>query len=166
MMCCVCVFVSSYFVFFSKQKTAYEMRISDWSSDVCSSDLARDDRLLARADHDRGRAIARFGADDAVEFGFGGHRDRGVDEAGVDLLTALDARVEIAQHIARQGDVFGRTFEADAIPARGDVDAEPAFERHQMLVILAEEDAEQLRLVERHLEAGTIARLGGDRKGT
>src|SRR3546814_16621152 len=31
------LFVS--FVFFFKQKTAYEMRISDWSSDVCSSDL-------------------------------------------------------------------------------------------------------------------------------
>src|SRR3546814_5808987 len=31
--CCDCVF------FFFKQKTAYEMRISDWSSDVCSSDL-------------------------------------------------------------------------------------------------------------------------------
>src|SRR3546814_4697794 len=30
---CVC------YVFFFKQKTAYEMRISDWSSDVCSSDL-------------------------------------------------------------------------------------------------------------------------------
>src|SRR3546814_8898320 len=30
---CCCVF------FFFKQKTAYEMRISDWSSDVCSSDL-------------------------------------------------------------------------------------------------------------------------------
>src|SRR3546814_6433375 len=29
------------FVFFFKQKTAYEMRISDWSSDVCSSDLRR-----------------------------------------------------------------------------------------------------------------------------
>src|SRR3546814_3454533 len=29
------------FFFFFKQKTAYEMRISDWSSDVCSSDLAR-----------------------------------------------------------------------------------------------------------------------------
>src|SRR3546814_1743866 len=27
--------------FFFKQKTAYEMRISDWSSDVCSSDLVR-----------------------------------------------------------------------------------------------------------------------------
>src|SRR3546814_4803266 len=32
--------------FFFKQKTAYEMRISDWSSDVCSSDLP-DGRLLA-----------------------------------------------------------------------------------------------------------------------
>src|SRR3546814_13906331 len=29
----------STFFFFFKQKTAYEMRISDWSSDVCSSDL-------------------------------------------------------------------------------------------------------------------------------
>src|SRR3546814_1355812 len=32
------VFVCGCFLFF-KQKTAYEMRISDWSSDVCSSDL-------------------------------------------------------------------------------------------------------------------------------
>src|SRR3546814_6411580 len=28
-----------YIIFFFKQKTAYDMRISDWSSDVCSSDL-------------------------------------------------------------------------------------------------------------------------------
>src|SRR3546814_9151808 len=32
-------YLMSFFVFFFKQKTAYEMRISDWSSDVCSSDL-------------------------------------------------------------------------------------------------------------------------------
>src|SRR3546814_6030987 len=31
--------------FFFKQKTAYEMRISDWSSDVCSSDLFAEDRI-------------------------------------------------------------------------------------------------------------------------
>src|SRR3546814_2713912 len=30
------------FFFFFKQKTAYEMRISDWSSDVCSSDLVQE----------------------------------------------------------------------------------------------------------------------------
>src|SRR3546814_9747834 len=34
------IHVASFFFFF-KQKTAYEMRISDWSSDVCSSDLLR-----------------------------------------------------------------------------------------------------------------------------
>src|SRR3546814_6343865 len=32
---------NGYLFFFFKQKTAYEMRISDWSSDVCSSDLPR-----------------------------------------------------------------------------------------------------------------------------
>src|SRR3546814_9030328 len=36
-MYCLCLFLL--FFFFFKQKTAYEMRISDWSSDVCSSDL-------------------------------------------------------------------------------------------------------------------------------
>src|SRR3546814_17198852 len=34
--------------FFFKQKTAYEMRISDWSSDVCSSDLGRATRYKRR----------------------------------------------------------------------------------------------------------------------
>src|SRR3546814_9384433 len=34
------------FMFFFKQKAAYELRISDWSSDVCSSDLC-DDLILA-----------------------------------------------------------------------------------------------------------------------
>src|SRR3546814_14686206 len=38
--CVVCAF------FFFKQKTAYEMRISDWSSDVCSSDLWLNSHLI------------------------------------------------------------------------------------------------------------------------
>src|SRR3546814_5408546 len=38
-------------VFFFKQKTAYEMRISDWSSDVCPSDL--DDRRILAAEFER-----------------------------------------------------------------------------------------------------------------
>src|SRR3546814_6804504 len=36
------------FLFFFKQKTAYEMRISDWSSDVCSSDLLESDLRVFR----------------------------------------------------------------------------------------------------------------------
>src|SRR3546814_14720855 len=38
------------FFFFFKQKTAYELRISDWSSDVCSSDLGQPIRALEIAD--------------------------------------------------------------------------------------------------------------------
>src|SRR3546814_8688466 len=52
-----------YIFFFFKQKTAYEMRISDWSSDVCSSDL-RQRRLgqegeLARVVHFYGLGVGR-----------------------------------------------------------------------------------------------------------
>src|SRR3546814_10768802 len=46
--CIVCLV----FVFF-KQKTAYEMRISDWSSDVCSSDL---EKIHDEEDQDHGLA--------------------------------------------------------------------------------------------------------------
>src|SRR3546814_6176920 len=46
-MCFVTTYVSLVFVFF-KQKTAYEMRISDWSSDVCSSDLSTAHARLLR----------------------------------------------------------------------------------------------------------------------
>src|SRR3546814_1549058 len=41
--------ISSFFFF--KQKTAYEMRISDWSSDVCSSDLCECPQAIAAYDH-------------------------------------------------------------------------------------------------------------------
>src|SRR3546814_4284042 len=51
--CFCCLIVNVVVIFFFKQKTAYEMRISDWSSDVCSSDLT-------------------FGADSGAE---GRHRD-------------------------------------------------------------------------------------------
>src|SRR3546814_2901849 len=54
-------------IFFFKQKTAYEMRISDWSSDVCSSDLLanKHDRtfrtmlLVHKVDADFGDILAR-----------------------------------------------------------------------------------------------------------
>src|SRR3546814_10411861 len=50
-MCVLC-----FTVFFFKQKTAYEMRISDWSSDVCSSDL-----LVADLGIEMGVGGARLG---------------------------------------------------------------------------------------------------------
>src|SRR3546814_6911638 len=62
--CVICVVILYICFFFFKQKTAYEMRISDWSSDVCSSDL-RDRRRFRSGGGVRGidgearRAAAR-----------------------------------------------------------------------------------------------------------
>src|SRR3546814_18714142 len=52
-MCIVWFIILLYFFF--KQKTAYESRISDWSSDVCSSDLAEDRRQRGSAGLGRAR---------------------------------------------------------------------------------------------------------------
>src|SRR3546814_6641676 len=43
-------------LFLFKQRTAYELRISDWSSDVCSSDLRRQAPVLLAADQPHGAA--------------------------------------------------------------------------------------------------------------
>src|SRR3546814_3022546 len=104
---CLCCFNSCFFFFF-KQKTAYEMRISDWSSDVCSSDLCRSElggiewlddparsarrtraslflfRTFSRQDQDRTVAMAPI-------------RTQGVDQA-----KAVHARHEIGRESCRE----------------------------------------------------------------
>src|SRR3546814_9185013 len=56
--------------FFFKQKTAYEMRISDWSSDVCSSDL---DGLGADVQPDQAAAMGQGFAEGRAVGGEDGH---------------------------------------------------------------------------------------------
>src|SRR3546814_8179664 len=55
MSCILRLYLFMWFFFF-KQKTAYELRISDWSSDVCSSDLAvtcvNGEKLVAKVSAD------------------------------------------------------------------------------------------------------------------
>src|SRR3546814_4750329 len=79
--------------FFFKQKTAYEMRISDWSSDVCSSDLGAIERAFEVSHHhvDPARAIG-FGtrlASARLDYGMGmieiDHRSKGPEAIAVDL---------------------------------------------------------------------------------
>src|SRR3546814_11272353 len=69
-------------VFFFKQKTAYEMRISDWSSDVCSSDLPVGDRAAR--------------VDELLQFGEIGGAVRDVVDQGADEVAARHA--ELAAH--------------------------------------------------------------------
>src|SRR3546814_8142241 len=76
-------------VVFFKQKTAYEVRISDWSSDVCSSDLTGAYRSQMTRHY--GKAIVHFLAERADRLGFrsklflppySGHRPRDRDQIG------------------------------------------------------------------------------------
>src|SRR3546814_3747134 len=80
------------FFFFFKRRTAYEVRISDWSSDVCSSDLLRE--IVPR------RAVAGRADDD--------HRvgEAGGDEVGAEIVGIFlegDEQVEAARR-GRGGD--------------------------------------------------------------
>src|SRR3546814_2094058 len=97
----VCFFL---FFFFFKQKTAYEMRISDWSSDVCSSDLhALGAEQVLHADRQalEGARLARL----APAVGGLGHRERllrRLGDEGVQRPRRLDGRD------VRRGELLGR----------------------------------------------------------
>src|SRR3546814_15606422 len=92
-------------MFFFEQKTAYEMRISDWSSDVCSSDL-----LVERDVRMRPQAAVEHA--DLLEVRQ--HRERGVGavavaqglEVRVHAAVQVDARLlglDAATHVAEVG---------------------------------------------------------------
>src|SRR3546814_16173904 len=111
--------------FFFKQKTAYDMRISDWSSDVCSSDLSIGHQAAAeRSEADRQRSL--------------GHAVAG-DERGIAEAVLAEARGEPpedpgAEHVAADaGDPPGRQVDAvgpgDPGSGRAAVAAEAPTER-------------------------------------
>src|SRR3546814_4596694 len=77
--------------FFFKQKTAYEMRISDWSSDVCSSDLA-----LEQASHAR-----RPDSDDGLIH----HSDSGVQYLAMNYTQRL-AEAKLVPSVGSVGDSY------------------------------------------------------------
>src|SRR3546814_6116835 len=126
-------FVSLCFLifFFFKQKTAYEMRISDWSSDVCSSDL-----LQGRGSATRDEAIAA--AYVAAKFeGFGLVHAPGMDssfQTATIVRLRADGPARLAVHgkpiaavptvLSPQGNrvsginVVARTADAAALPQR------------------------------------------------
>src|SRR3546814_5064535 len=98
-------------VFFFNQKTAYEMRISDWSSDVCSSDLM----LLAVLDNRLHRYLGAVFEFDEGARGFAptgiGSSHHGGGQYGwvaVQNIFHLDGGYVFA---SRDNDVFAATFD-------------------------------------------------------
>src|SRR3546814_6655038 len=86
------------YVFFFKQKTAYELRISDWSSDVCSSDLIEQAHFVGNGADDP-LIVANLG----VDIGRGRTDREPLDHSGAQFqFGTLDARLgDIDQAIQR-----------------------------------------------------------------
>src|SRR3546814_9582269 len=81
-LCCRCV--SCVLLFFFKHKTAYEVRISDWSSDVCSSDLPQ---------RRRAHQLLREPRDGVLQGGDAGNLGRGVRVgSGADKPSPFETR--------------------------------------------------------------------------
>src|SRR3546814_10083256 len=109
--------------FFFKQKTAYEMRISDWSSDVCSSDLMR--RLREIGDRDLRFTQPAHMGDEARRLD---RKDeilrRRFSPAGVDIgcLQAIEGAVDLdaAEDRARMGQFapMRQAFREEIAPPR------------------------------------------------
>src|SRR3546814_5021833 len=106
-------------IFFFKQKTAYEMRISDWSSDVCSSDLQLHDLLVGgevRADNLDRVLGADLGMAGLVDLAHAAARQQGLYLIGVAdqaadlekgrMVVAARGRAEAAGRAAAAAGVF------------------------------------------------------------
>src|SRR3546814_2538236 len=79
-------------MFFFKQKTAYEMRISDWSSDVCSSDL-----------HDRAQLLGGPALAGAVQRGSDPAVEKLLAQVGVGMAGKTVAELAIGEDLAALG---------------------------------------------------------------
>src|SRR3546814_9140758 len=93
--CCFEGVMGECFFFFFKQKTAYEVRISDWSSDVCSSDLLD---ALARAKRGEGFDVLAISIDRS---GMGAVR-RFLDDNGIETLEEIgraSCRERVCQYV-------------------------------------------------------------------
>src|SRR3546814_8953089 len=124
------------FCLFCKQKTAYEMRISDWSSDVCSSDLIDRVRDLAEPGKVYLARISRAAGNDQLGMIFAGEFGDGII---VDPLVSLaDSILDGVQPFARKGGCC----------AMGEMAAMREAHAHQGIARLEQ------RIGDRHIEIG------------
>src|SRR3546814_15924377 len=118
-----------FFVFCFKQKTAYEVRISDWSSDVCSSDLDHDVARIQR------RRELGFDVDSKDLFGHRPVDDPGSSQA---IAESLAQRILRPPAIAAKAVGFGltQTVEANQTIASAQQLADASVRcRHQMQLV-------------------------------
>src|SRR3546814_7611717 len=132
--------------------TAYGMRISDWSSDVCSSDLHLDD---LRKDARRARAIA-FGEHVLAHF----DERRDLDRAGARFALDRQLREQLVENRlqlafgARIGQIGDRLALKDRIDGRDRLDLELAGDEAIRIDVRSEEHTSELQSLMRISYAG------------
>src|SRR3546814_20039343 len=94
------------YFFFFKQKTAYEMRISDWSSDVCSSDLSELAQIAGQASQLYTLSYSRSQEYEADDLGI-----RYLKRAGYDPFAAADMLDSLGRSSALDAQLAGRAAE-------------------------------------------------------
>src|SRR3546814_1949892 len=152
-------------IVFYKQKTAYEMRISDWSSDVCSSDLEIDDRCrkdtLEDGELKRGiplyrQLIGRYGGENLVEFA--PHRCAIKRLDGLET-SRFDARHHRSEGRRQRNDEAGAA--RDLAVGKQLLDRPIGFERRRRIAQRRDD-----RITRRDRLPGVEIDLNGDRKST
>src|SRR3546814_3680119 len=98
-------------LFFIQQKTAYEMRISDWSSDVCSSDLEPDGTVCVDGETIGRLDGFRFSVDPATR-----HQDRKMLLAAAERRLGRILRVKADELLGAPDTDFALTDEAGQAP--------------------------------------------------
>src|SRR3546814_17049353 len=132
-------------LFFFKQKTAYEMRISDWSSDVCSSDLVDGAAHLRRpilvVPDDHRRAVAPQDLRPVVQVGLGDHVEGIALALGPDREMAVELRPAGRREILRDavgiGPFLGRIATRLPRPAIDQIGRASGRERECQYVYLS-----------------------------
>src|SRR3546814_13903567 len=120
------ILFSGFVFFFFKQKTAYEMRISDWSSDVCSSDLHPAVGLQSE------RAALPVADDAAGTLHHGGNR-----QVVIRLQAAIYDRIDLSRRELRIGvAVVGEALVAAGIQQPGE---DPGVGRRQTVGLVEAE---------------------------
>src|SRR3546814_7579409 len=137
--------------FFFKQKTAYEMRISDWSSGVCSSDLAVEDigDVSLRRIGNRARLLG------VIALVIGGDGDEAVGQA--EIVELIDGRQPGAERLRH---AFGDIVDRDEEVAVGlQVEPEPAFASCVRAQIIDPQADRQRRSEEHTSELQSLMRI-------
>src|SRR3546814_5672869 len=134
-----------FFFFFFKQKTAYEMRISDWSSDVCSSDLDRGHYTVYLPAYDDARLLIELMRFPDMQWQVFSKHNK----------TPFEMRNVRVQPIANEAFIQSMAASAGVLCGAGfETPAEALFMKKKLLVVPMKNQYEQ------HLNAAALEEMG------